>query len=140
MYLQKIKNTYNFICDFFKLWFMWGDVREAWQDAKTMNNPEFKKQMEELDNDLIKKLKSAKEYENTKKLERVFNHSSAILSFDEQDKPNVDTTVSYYYINSKGDRVDCNAMYLRDNDMVVVKNKNGCQVCLSKKDLYICKN
>jgi hypothetical protein len=27
-----------------------------------MNNPEFKKQMEELDNDLIKKLKSAKEY------------------------------------------------------------------------------
>jgi hypothetical protein len=41
---------------------MWGDVREAWQDAKTMNNPEFKKQMEELDNDLIKKLKSAKEY------------------------------------------------------------------------------
>jgi hypothetical protein len=62
MYLEKIKNTYNFICDFFKLWFMWGDVREAWQDAKTMNNPEFKKQMEELDNDLIKKLKSAKEY------------------------------------------------------------------------------
>jgi hypothetical protein len=57
MCLQKIKNTYNFICDFFKLWFMWGDRKEAWQDAKTLNNPKFKKQMEELDNDLINKIK-----------------------------------------------------------------------------------
>jgi hypothetical protein len=36
---------------------MWGDVREAWQDAKTMNDPEFQKQMKEFDNDLINKLK-----------------------------------------------------------------------------------
>ena len=53
------------IYDFFRLWVMWGDRKEAWQDAKTINNPKFKKQMEELDNDLIKKLKQANEDENT---------------------------------------------------------------------------
>jgi hypothetical protein len=57
MIYKKIKNNYNFICDFFKLWLTWGDIREAWQDAKTMNDPEFQKQMKEFDNDLINKLK-----------------------------------------------------------------------------------
>jgi hypothetical protein len=70
----------------------------------------------------------------------VYNHSSAILSFDEQQNPNVDTTVLYYYLNSKGEKVNCKALYLRDNDKVVVRNENGCQVCLHKEDLYISKN
>ena len=72
--------------------------------------------------------------------EDIYTHSPAILSLDEVKNPNVDETILYYYINSKGDRIDCNAMYLRDNDMVVVRNQNGCQVCLHKKDLYFCKN
>jgi len=37
------------IYDFFRLWIMWGDRREAWQDAKTINNPEFQKEMNDLD-------------------------------------------------------------------------------------------
>jgi hypothetical protein len=104
-------------------------------DHQLMERIAFKRGFTESENKNMEEYKLPKNWKD-----EVYNHSSAILSFDEQDKPNVDTPVSYYYINSKGDRVDCNAMYLRDNDMVVVKNKNGCQVCLSKKDLYICKN
>lgn len=37
------------IYDFFRLWVMWGDRKEAWQDAKTINNPEFQKEMNDLD-------------------------------------------------------------------------------------------
>jgi hypothetical protein len=28
---------------------MWGDRKEAWQDAKFKNNPKFQKEMEEFD-------------------------------------------------------------------------------------------
>jgi hypothetical protein len=43
--MRKIKTIY----DFFRLWIMWGDRKEAWQDAKTINNPEFQKEMNDLD-------------------------------------------------------------------------------------------
>lgn len=41
--------TLKTIYDFFRLWIMWGDRKEAWQDAKTINNPEFQKEMNDLD-------------------------------------------------------------------------------------------
>lgn len=43
--MRKLKTIY----DFFRLWIMWGDRKEAWQDAKTINNPEFQKEMNDLD-------------------------------------------------------------------------------------------
>jgi hypothetical protein len=43
--MRKLKIIY----DFFRLWIMWGDRKEAWQDAKTINNPEFQKEMNDLD-------------------------------------------------------------------------------------------
>lgn len=42
------------ICDFFRLWIMWGDRKEAWQDAKTINDPKFQKEMNELDESMKK--------------------------------------------------------------------------------------
>jgi hypothetical protein len=64
----------------------------------------------------------------------------AYLSLDEQESgPNVDTDIVYYYINKKGDTVNCNAIYVRDNGEVVVVNENGCQVVLDKSKLYIYK-
>ena len=40
------------IFDFFRLWIHWGDWREAWQDAKTINDPEFQEEMKTLDKKL----------------------------------------------------------------------------------------
>ena len=39
------------IYDFFRLWIKWviSDAKEAWQDAKTINDPTFIKDMEDLD-------------------------------------------------------------------------------------------
>jgi len=31
---------------------MWGDRKEAWEDAKTKNDPEFQEQMNQLDKSL----------------------------------------------------------------------------------------
>ncbi len=31
---------------------MWGDRKEAWEDAKTKNDPEFQEQMSQLDKSL----------------------------------------------------------------------------------------
>ena len=45
---RKIKIMY----DFFRLWIMWGDRKEAWEDAKTKNDPEFQEQMNRLDKSL----------------------------------------------------------------------------------------
>lgn len=62
----------------------------------------------------------------------------AYLSFDEMEMdPNVDTSINYYYINSKGDKVKCNVIYSRDNGEVIVVNENSCQVMLTKDKLYI---
>jgi hypothetical protein len=64
----------------------------------------------------------------------------AYLSFAEQESgPNVDTDIVYYYINKKGDTVNCNVIYARDNGEVIVVNENGCQVVLDKSKLYIYK-
>lgn len=65
----------------------------------------------------------------------------AYLSFDEQEAgPNVDTSIQYYYINLKGDTINCNAIFVRDNGDVIVVNENGCQVLISKTKLFINKD
>ena len=45
---RKIKIIY----DFFRLWIMWGDRKEAWEDSKTKNDQEFQEQMNRLDKSL----------------------------------------------------------------------------------------
>jgi hypothetical protein len=47
------------IYDFFRLWILWGDRKEAWQDAKMKHNKEFQKELNEIIN---KTNKSAIEY------------------------------------------------------------------------------
>jgi len=42
------------IYDFFRLWIMWGDRKEAWQDAKFKNNPKFQKEMDVMDKSMKK--------------------------------------------------------------------------------------
>lgn len=65
----------------------------------------------------------------------------AYLSFAEQEEgPNVDTDIVYYYINKRGDTVNCNAIYARNNGEVIVVNENGCQVVLDKSKLFIKKD
>ena len=64
----------------------------------------------------------------------------AYLSHQEmQIGSNVDTTINYYYINTKGNKINCNALFLRDTGEVIVVNENGCQVALDKANLYIYK-
>ena len=46
--IRRIKIIY----DFFRLWIMWGDRKEAWEDAKTKNDPEFQEEMNQLDKSL----------------------------------------------------------------------------------------
>ena len=50
-----ILNKLKLIYDFFRLWIHWGDHREAWQDAKTINDPEFQEEMKKLDIELATK-------------------------------------------------------------------------------------
>jgi hypothetical protein len=42
-------NKIKLIYDFFRLWILWGDRKEAWQDAKFKNNPDFREQLKEFD-------------------------------------------------------------------------------------------
>ena len=37
------------IYDFLRLWKMWGDPKEAWEDSKTINDKEFQDEMKNLD-------------------------------------------------------------------------------------------
>lgn len=37
------------IYDFLRLWKMWGDPKEAWEDSKTINDKGFQSEMEKLD-------------------------------------------------------------------------------------------
>ena len=46
--------VFKLIYDFFRLWIMWGDRKEAWQDAKYKNDPKFQKEMKELDKSMKK--------------------------------------------------------------------------------------
>jgi hypothetical protein len=65
----------------------------------------------------------------------------AYLSFDEiEEGSNVDSNIQYYYFNRKGDKVKCNALYLRDNGDVIVKNENGAQVMVRQRNLHIDKD
>ena len=58
------------------------------------------------------------------------------LSFYEQEiGPNVDTATTYYYLNSKGNKVNCNMVFSR-NDDIIVKNENGCQLLIHKTKLF----
>jgi hypothetical protein len=43
--MRQIKTIY----DFFRLWILWHDRKEAWQDAKTINDPKFQREMSKLD-------------------------------------------------------------------------------------------
>jgi hypothetical protein len=51
--IRKIRTIY----DFFRLWILWGDRKEAWQDANTINHPDFREKMREFDIEVEKKLK-----------------------------------------------------------------------------------
>jgi len=41
-------NKFNLIYDFFRLWIKWRDWREAWEDAKFMNDKKIQREMEEI--------------------------------------------------------------------------------------------
>ena len=43
--MKKIKLMYDFI----RLWIMWRDRKEAWQDAKFKNDLKFQEEMKEFD-------------------------------------------------------------------------------------------
>jgi hypothetical protein len=58
-----VKNKIRIIRDFFRLWFHWGDAREAWQDAKYMNDPHWQKEMELIVDEFDKILEERSEYE-----------------------------------------------------------------------------
>ena len=66
---------------------------------------------------------------------------NAYLSFDEMGEiPNVDVDIQYYYMNRKGNKIYCKALFVRDNGEVIVINENGCQVMLDKSKLHINKD
>jgi hypothetical protein len=75
-------------------------------------------------------------------LEEIENmRMKAYLSFDEiEEGSNVDTDIVYYYINKRGDAVNCHAIYTRDTGDVIVKNEHGVQVLISKSKLFIKKD
>lgn len=58
--MRRIKLIY----DFFRLWIMWGDRKEAWQDAKFKNDPEFQEQMKALDIQIGEKLNKNRDESN----------------------------------------------------------------------------
>lgn len=44
--------TLKTIYDFFRLWIIWGNIKEAFQDAKIKNDPRFQEEMKEFDIEL----------------------------------------------------------------------------------------
>jgi hypothetical protein len=44
--------TLKTIYDFFRLWIIWVDRKEAFQDAKIKNDPRFQEEMKEFDIEL----------------------------------------------------------------------------------------
>ncbi len=40
-------NKIKLIYDFFRLWIKWGNRKEAWEDAKFINDKEIQKELEE---------------------------------------------------------------------------------------------
>jgi len=49
MMMSKIKLIY----DFFRLWIHWGDRKEAWQDARFINDKKIQKELREFDEKLV---------------------------------------------------------------------------------------
>lgn len=47
-------NKLKLIYDFFHLWFKWGDRREAWQDAKFINDKKIQNELKEMDKSMKK--------------------------------------------------------------------------------------
>lgn len=47
-------NNLKTMYDFFRLWILWGDRKEAWQDAKLKNDPKFQAEMNEMDKSMKK--------------------------------------------------------------------------------------
>jgi len=47
-------NKIKFIYDFFRLWVKWGDRREAWQDAKFINDKKIQNELKEMDKSMKK--------------------------------------------------------------------------------------
>jgi len=50
----KIMNKIKLIYDFFRLWIKWGDRKEAWQDARFINDKKIQKELQELDKGMKK--------------------------------------------------------------------------------------
>jgi hypothetical protein len=50
------------IIDFFRLWILWGDRKEAWQDAKMINDITFQEEMKEFDTDSFEESFISKEF------------------------------------------------------------------------------
>ena len=46
--MSKIKLIY----DFFRLWIKWRDRKEAWEDAKFINDKAIQKELKEIDKDI----------------------------------------------------------------------------------------
>ena len=55
-------NKIKLIIDFFRLWILWGDRKEAWQDAKINNDPTFQEEMQEFDTDCFEEPFISKEF------------------------------------------------------------------------------
>jgi len=55
-------NKIKLIIDFFRLWILWGDRKEAWQDAKINNDPTFQEEMQEFDDDYFEEPFISKEF------------------------------------------------------------------------------
>lgn len=47
-------NKLKLIYDFFRLWIKWGDRREAWQDAKFINDKKIQNELKEMDKSMKK--------------------------------------------------------------------------------------
>jgi hypothetical protein len=47
-------NKIKLIYDFFRLWIKWGDRKEAWQDARFINDKKIQKELQELDKGMKK--------------------------------------------------------------------------------------
>lgn len=54
---------FKLIYDFFRLWIKWGNVKEAWEDAKFINDKKIQKELEEQGyeiEEIIKNLNNGK--------------------------------------------------------------------------------
>jgi len=68
-------NKIKLIIDFFRLWILWGNRKEAWQDAKINNDPTFQEEMQEFDADYFEEPFISKEFiERQELLDEAYNN------------------------------------------------------------------